>query len=78
MATRKGLTKERLSKLGIDVLSDLPVDEAARNASLKQRLVLLLASEEKGTTAVAKEVRKRIGTIARSRVLHQRADLGMR
>ena len=65
MATRRKLTKEQLTKLGVDVLSDVLVEEASRNAGLKQRLVLLLASEE-GPNAVAQEVRKRIATIARS------------
>lgn len=62
---RKKLTKEQLSKLGVEVLSDLLVEEAARNASLRQRLVILLASEE-GPNAVTKEIRKCIATIARS------------
>ncbi len=65
MATRRKLTKEQLTKLGVDVLSDLLVEEATRNADLKQRLVLLLASEN-GPDALAKEVRKRIATIAQS------------
>jgi hypothetical protein len=65
MATRKKLSKDKLSKLGVEILSDLLIEEAARNASLKQRLVILLASEE-GPNAVAKEVRKRIATISRS------------
>lgn len=52
MTTRTRLTKEKLSKLGAEVLSDLLVEEATRNASLKQRLVILLASEEGPNEAV--------------------------
>ena len=63
--TRMKISKEKLAKLGAETLSELLVEEAYRNAALKQRLVLLLASE-KGPNAVAKEVRKRITTIARS------------
>jgi hypothetical protein len=65
MATRKKVSKDKLCKLGAEALSELLIEESDRNAALKQRLVLLLASQE-GPNAVAKEVRKRIATFARS------------
>lgn len=66
MARRKKLTVENLAALGPEALARLLLDEAARNKVLKRELNLLLTAQE-GPEAVAREVRKRITTLARSR-----------
>ena len=66
MARRKKLTIENLTVLGPEPLARLLLDEAARNKVLKRELDLLLTAKE-GPEAVAREVRKRINTLARSR-----------
>ncbi|MBL6600762.1 MAG: hypothetical protein ISP41_17885 [Alphaproteobacteria bacterium] len=66
MASKKTLNAKNLEALGAKRLSELLIELSTGNAASKRRLRLELAGTE-SPDAVAKEVRKRLTTIARSR-----------
>ncbi len=63
MATKRKLTLETLTKLGVKKLGELLLAEAARNRHLKQTLNLAISAKE-GPEALGVIVRKRLVTIA--------------
>lgn len=62
----KALNSKNLAALGAEKLAELLIEISAGNDAAKRRLRLELAGTD-GTDEVAREVRKRIATIARSR-----------
>jgi hypothetical protein len=66
MASRKGLNAKDLEALGAERLAELLVEVSTGNAGIKRRIRLELASLQ-SPDQVAKEIRKRLTTIARSR-----------
>ena len=66
MASKKALNAKNLEALGAPRLADLLIEISAGSTVAKRRLRLELASQE-GPTVVAREVRKRLATLARSR-----------
>src|SRR4051812_4355692 len=66
MASKKTLNESNLEALGAKRLAELLIEISAGNATAKRRLRLeLVGAESPGE--VAKEIRKRLTTIARSR-----------
>jgi len=66
MASKKTLTQDNLEALGATRLAALLIEVSDGNAALKRRLRLELAGAE-SPAALAKEIRKRLATIGRSR-----------
>jgi hypothetical protein len=66
MASKTTLNAKNLAALGVDRLAGLLLEITKGNAGAKRQLRLELASEV-GPGDVAREIRKRLGTIARSR-----------
>ena len=66
MASRKTLNVKALEALGAERLAELLVEVSTGNAGVKRRIRLELASLQ-SSDQVAKEIRKRLTTIARSR-----------
>ena len=66
MASKKALNAKNLEDLGAERLAELLIEIGAGNSAVKRRLRLELAAAE-SPIEVAKEVRKRLTTIARSR-----------
>ena len=66
MASRKTLNAKDLEALGAERLAELLVEVSTGNAGVKRRIRLELASLQ-SSDQVAKEIRKRLTTIARSR-----------
>ena len=66
VASQKTLNKKNLEALGAERLAELLIEVSSGNASVKRRIRLELASAQ-SPLEVAKEVRKRLTTIARSR-----------
>jgi hypothetical protein len=66
VVSRKTLNKENLAALGADRLADLLIEVSTRNSGVKRRIRLELAGAQSPMEA-AKEIRKRLATIARSR-----------
>lgn len=66
MVSKTTLNAKNLAALGADRLADLLLEVAKGNAGAKRQLRLELASEA-GSGDVAREIRKRLSTIARSR-----------
>ena len=66
MASKKTLNAKNLEALGAPRLAELLIEISAGNAVAKRRLRLELVAQE-GPAEVAREVRKRLATIARSR-----------
>lgn len=66
MASKKTLNKENLAALGAERLAELLIEVSANNAGVKRRIRLELAGA-RSPLEVAKEVRKRLTTIERSR-----------
>jgi hypothetical protein len=66
MASKKTLNAANLETLGAARLAGLLIEISEGNAAAKRRLRLELAGEE-SPAALAKEIRKRLATIARSR-----------
>ena len=66
MASQKTLNKTNLEALGAERLAELLIEVSSGNASVKRRIRLELASAQ-SPAEVAKEIRKRLTTIARSR-----------
>lgn len=66
MPSKKTLNAQNLEALGPQRLAELLLEISAGNAVAKRRLRLELAAQA-GPTEVAKEVRKRLATLARSR-----------
>ena len=77
MPSKKTLNAKNLEALGAERLAELLIEISTGNAVAKRRLRLELAGQE-GPTEVAREVRKRLATIARSRSFvewHQQQSL---
>ena len=66
MASRKTLNAKDLEALGAERLAELLVEVSTGNAGVKRRIRLELASLQ-SPDQVAKEIRKRLSTIGRSR-----------
>jgi uncharacterized protein DUF6880 len=66
MASRKTLNAKDLEALGAERLAELLVEVSTGNAAVKRRIRLELAGLQ-SLDQVAKEIRKRLTTIARSR-----------
>src|SRR6185437_2250570 len=66
MAAKTALNAKNLEALGAERLAELLLEISAGNAPAKRRLRLALAGAQ-SPGEVAKEVRKRLATIARSR-----------
>ena len=66
MPSKKTLNSTNLEALGAQCLAELLIEVSTGNAAVKQRLRLELAGAH-NPGEVAKEVRKRLTTIARSR-----------
>ena len=66
MASKKTLNTENLEALGARRLAELLIEIGMGDAAAKRRLRLELAGEE-SPASVAREIRKRLATIARSR-----------
>ena len=66
MPAKKSLNAKNLEALGAHRLAELLIEISAGNAVAKRRLRLELVAQE-GPAEVAREVRKRLATIARSR-----------
>ncbi len=66
VASQKALNKKNLEALGTERLAELLIEVSSSNASVKRRIRLELASAQ-SPVEVAKEIRKRLTTIARSR-----------
>ena len=66
MASKTALNQNNLMALGAERLADLMLEISEGNAAIKRRLRLELVGTE-SPVAVAKEIRKRLATIARSR-----------
>ena len=65
MSSKKTLNAKNLEALGAQRLAELLIEISTGNTTAKRRLRLELASEESPAT-VAREIRKRLATIARS------------
>jgi hypothetical protein len=63
--SKKTLTSRNLEALGVQRLAELLIEVSTGNAAVKRRLRLELAGAH-NPDEVAKEVRKRLTTIARS------------
>ena len=68
MTSKKTLTAKNLQALGAERLAELLMEISRGNAAAKRRLRLELAGAQ-SPSEVAKEVRKRLTTIARSPIL---------
>lgn len=66
VASQKTLNKTNLEALGAERLAELLIEVSSGNPGVKRRIRLELASAQ-SPTEVAKEIRKRLTTIARSR-----------
>jgi hypothetical protein len=66
VASTKTLNKQNLEALGAERLAELLIELSAGNAGVK-RLIRLELARAQGPNEVAKEIRKRLTTIARSR-----------
>ncbi len=66
VASKKTLNKQNLEALGAERLAELLIELSAGNAGVKRLIRLELAGAQ-GPNEVAKEIRKRLTTIARSR-----------
>src|SRR5664279_733894 len=66
MASKKTLNTGNLEALGAARLAELLIELSEENATVKRRLRLELAGAE-SPAELAKEIRKRLATIARSR-----------
>ncbi len=66
MASKKTLIAKSLQALGTQRLAELLIEVSSTNAAVKRRLRLELAAAQ-SPGEVAKEIRKRLTTIARSR-----------
>ena len=66
MASKTTLNRNNLVALGAERLAELMIEISEGNAAIKRRLRLELVGTE-NPVALAKEVRKRLATIARSR-----------
>jgi hypothetical protein len=66
VASKKTLNKENLAALGAERLAELLIEVSTSNAGVKRRIRLELAGAQ-SPTDVAKEIRKRLAVIARSR-----------
>jgi hypothetical protein len=66
VTSKKTLNRENLEALGAQRLAELLIELGTGNAAVKRRLRLELASTQR-PSEVAKEIRKRLTTIARSR-----------
>lgn len=66
VASKKTLNKQNLEALGAERLAELLIELSAGNASVKRVIRLELAGAQ-GPNEVAKEIRKRLTIIARSR-----------
>ena len=66
MASKTTLNRNNLAALGAERLAELMIEISEGNAVIKRRLRLELAGTE-SPVAAAKEIRKRLATIARSR-----------
>ncbi len=66
MASKKTLIAKSLEALGTQRLAELLIEVSSTNAAVKRRLRLELAAAQ-SPGEVAKEIRKRLTTIARSR-----------
>jgi hypothetical protein len=66
VASQKTLNKKNLEALGAERLAELLIEVSGGNAGVKRRIRLELASAE-SPAEIAKEIRKRLTTIARSR-----------
>ena len=66
MAARTALNAKNLEALGVERLAELLIEISTGNAAAKRRLRLELAGAQ-SPAELAKEVRKRLATIARSR-----------
>jgi hypothetical protein len=66
MASKKTLNAKNLEALGAERLAELLIEISTGNAAIKRRLRLELAGAQ-NSKEVAREVRKRLSTIARSR-----------
>ena len=66
MVTNRKLTIETLTKLGARKLAELLIAEAAGNRRLKQTLNLATSTRD-GPTALGTILRRRLGTLSRSR-----------
>lgn len=66
MLSKKSLNRENLEALGAQRLAELLIELGTGNAAVKRRLRFELASTQ-SPSEVAKEIRKRLTTIARSR-----------
>ena len=68
MTSKKTLTAKNLQALGAERLAELLMEISRGNAAAKRRLRLELAGAQ-SPSEVAKEVRNRLTTIARSPIL---------
>jgi hypothetical protein len=66
MASKRTLNRTNLAELGAERLAELMIEISQGNAAIKRRLRLELAGME-SPIVLAKEIRKRLATIARSR-----------
>ena len=66
MAAKTALNAKNLEALGVERLAELLIEISTGNAAAKRRLRLELAGAQ-SPAELAKEVRKRLATIARSR-----------
>ena len=73
MASKKSLNAGNLEALGAARLAALLIEISDGNATAKRRLRLELAGAD-GPAELAKEIRKRLATIARSRSFVERQN----
>jgi hypothetical protein len=66
MSAKSTLNAKNLASLGADRLAELLIELGAGNAAVKRRLRLELAAAQ-GSSTAAREVRKRLATIAKAR-----------
>jgi hypothetical protein len=66
MASKTTLNRTNLAELGAERLAELMIEISQGNAAIKRRLRMELAGVE-SPVVLAKEIRKRLATIARSR-----------
>jgi hypothetical protein len=66
MAAKTALSAKNLEKLGAERLAELLIEISTGNAAARRRLRLELAGAQ-SPAELAKEVRRRLATIARSR-----------
>ena len=74
MASKKTLNAKNLEALGTRRLAELLIEVSSGNAAVKRRIRLELAGAQ-SPGEVAREVRKRLTTIARSRRLVEPKDV---